>query len=142
MKRGSSIKGDLMQKIAFLFLALPLAAGCMSAHTDKVKTVTDRYERIVFDDGINQDEAMTIAQRSLIRADMARLYDLDHPKLYTEVDELPHHEDYWFVTFREIKRSNITFHFMSIVDKRTGKVKFADDYMEGRNWILEAALLK
>jgi hypothetical protein len=30
---------------------------------------------------------------------------------------------------------------MVVINKQTGKVKFADDYNEGNLWMLEAALL-
>ena len=70
------------------------------------------------------------------------LYHLTKPQLELDVTELPDHQDYWFIYFEEKKPSSIPFIFMVLINKETGKIKFADDYNEEKQWILEAAILR
>jgi len=126
----------------YLSLGLIFVIGCTTALTDNVDSVFDHYERIVFDDGISLEEAKVIAQKQLIKKNVVGLYDLSNPLIARDVAELPDYQDYWFVFFEEKKLGSIPFIFMVLVNKETGKIKFADDYNEGNQWILEAALLR
>ncbi len=121
---------------------LVLAMGCATAGSENMQSVLDRYEQIVFDDGISLEESKVVAQKQLIKRNVIDLYDLLKPQIDDDVTEFPHYQDYWFVFFEEKAPSNIPFIFMILIHKETGKIKFADDYNEGNQWILEAALLR
>ena len=125
----------------YLALALLIMIGCSSTLPDNLKTVSSRYETVVFNDGISLSEAKIIAQNQLVKKNYAALYDLSKPHVDEDVAEMPDYQNYWFIFFEEKQSSSIPFIFMVVIDKDTGKVKFADDYNEGNRWILEAALL-
>ena len=124
-----------------LLLLLVMVMGCATATTENVEAISDSYERIVFDDGITLEESKVIAQKQLIRKNVIDIYDFSKPQAALDVTDLPNHQDYWFVFFEETRPGNIPFIFMIVINKETGRVKFADDYNEGNQWILEAALL-
>jgi hypothetical protein len=124
-----------------LVLILLYTAGCISSHAERVKLISSAYEAIIFDDGINFEEAKTIAQRELIKQNVANIYDLSSPRELRDVSDLPNYEKYWFIAFQEKRAANIEFIFVVLVNKSNGKVKLADDFKEDKRWILEAALL-
>lgn len=126
----------------YLSLGLVFLTGCTTSLTENVKTVSDRYETVIFDDGISLEESKTIAQKQLIKKNVVALYDLSKPRIADDVTDLPGHDSYWFVFFEEKRPSSIPFVFMVLIDRETGKVKYADDYNEGNQWILEAELLR
>ncbi len=119
-----------------------LVAGCATSLTDDIKLALDNYKTVVFNDGIELEESKIIAQKQLIKRNLADIYGLSNPHVDNDVSDLPNHEDYWFIYFEENKPSSIPFIFMVLVDKKKGKIKFADDYNEGNKWILEATLLR
>ena len=123
----------------FIILVL-FAAGCTSSLAQSIQTVNNQYDAVVYDDGIDEEEAKTIGQRAIIKKNFVKIYDLSSPVIATNVSDLPNHEQYWFVSFKEKKVSNIEFVFMAVVHRETGRVKFADDFQEDKRWILEAAL--
>ena len=125
----------------YLSIVLVLFVGCSTAQSDAILSVTNNYEKVVFDDGISLEEAKMVAQKQLVKNNVVDLYDLSRPQIDEDVAELPGHENYWFVFFEEKQPASIPFIFMVLVDKETGKVKYADDHNEGNQWILEAALL-
>ena len=126
----------------YLTFILLFTVGCTTSVQQKVKTVMDKYETVNFEDGIDLAEAETIAQRALAKQGLTDRYDIDHPRIARDISELPNHEKYWFISFKESKFSSIEYVFMVLIEKETGKVKFADDIQEDKKWILEAALLK
>ena len=126
---------------AVLLVLLVFFCGCTSSFTQDFLTVSSKYDAIVFSDGIDSAEAEIIAQRELVRKNLARVYGLSSPKKVTDVEDLPNHQDYWFISFKERNFKSIEYVFMTIIDRKTGKVKFADDYQLGKRWILEAVLL-
>ena len=132
----------MMAARKYLCLILLLTAGCTTTMAENVRSVSDSYEAVVFDDGISLEESKTIAQKQLIKKNVVDIYDLTKPQATDDVSELPDHEDYWFIYFQEKKPSNIPFIFMTVINRQTGKIKFAEDYNEGNQWILEAALLR
>ena len=125
----------------YLSVMLLFAAGCASSSAVSIQAVAQSYETIIFNDGINVEEAKIIGQRELIKQNLVKFYDISDPKIVTNVTDLPHHEKYWFVSFKEKKVANIVYIFMAIINRDTGRVKFSDDFKEGKRWILEAALL-
>jgi len=120
---------------------LVFAIGCASTATKSIEIVSKNYDAITFNDGIDTQEAKVIGQRELIKQNLVKFYDIENPKIVTDVADLPNNEKYWFVSFQEKKKANIEFIFMAIVNRNTGKVKFSDDFKEDKRWILEAALL-
>lgn len=126
----------------YLMFILLLSVGCATSLQQKVKTVMDKYEKVNFEDGIDLDDAEIIAQRALAKQNLADRYDIEKPQVVRDVTDLPNYENYWFISFKENKFSSIEYVFMVLVEKATGKVKFADDIQEDKMWILEAALLK
>ena len=125
----------------YLSVILLFSAGCASSTTASIQAVAQSYETIIYNDGINAEEAKIIGQRELIKQNLVKFYNISDPKIVTNVTDLPHHEKYWFVSFKEKKIANIEFIFMAIINRDTGRVKFSDDFKEGKRWILEAALL-
>ena len=121
---------------------LLLVMGCATTVNEDIQLALDGYEKIVFDDGISQEESKIIAQKKLIKENVVDIYNFSSPQIARDVTEFPNHQDYWFIFFEEKKLSSIPFIFMILVDKETGKIKFSDDYNEGNQWILEAALLR
>jgi len=97
---------------------------------------------IILEDGINLEEAKIIAQNALINKNFVRIYDLSNPLIKNKISDLPNHQNYWFIFFLERQPSSIEYIFMAIINKKTGEVKFSDDYAKGHEWILEAALLR
>lgn len=124
--------------IGFMLLFL---VGCASTSAKNIEMVSSNYETVIFSDGINVEEAKIIGQRELIKQNLVKFYDILNPRIMTDVTDLPNHEKYWFVSFKEKKIANIEFVFMALVNKNTGKVRFSDDFKEEKRWILEAALL-
>ena len=125
----------------YLSLMLICVIGCASASAKNIAMVSKNYDTVNFEDGINAEEAKIIGQREMIKENLVKFYDILNPKIVTDVADLPNNEKYWFVSFREKKVANIEFIFMAIINRETGKVKFSDDYKEGKRWILEAVLL-
>ena len=126
----------------YLLGALVVLTGCSSSVVETSRSVLKGYETVVFEDGISLEEAKIIAQKGLIKANEVRIYDLAAPQVAQDVSDLPRHQDYWFISFKERKVVNIEYTFMVAVNKRTGDVKFAGDYPVENRWILEAALLR
>ena len=119
-----------------------LLVGCTTTIAKNIALVTINYDTVIYSDGINAEEAKIIGQREMIKENLVKFYDILNPKLMTDVTDLPNHEKYWFVSFKEMKIvSSIEFIFIAIINKETGKVKFSDDIKEEKRWILEAALL-
>jgi len=125
----------------YLVPILLLITGCATPFAESIQKVSSNYETVMFDDGINIEEAKIIAQNELVRENLVKFYDLPNPRIVEDVSDLPDHEKYWFISFKEIKIANIRFIFMVVINRQTGKVKFANDYQEGNRWILEAVLL-
>ena len=125
----------------YVSLMLVLMIGCASASAKNIELVSKNYDAVIFDDGIDAQEAKVIGQRELIKQNLVKFYDILNPKVVTDVADLPNNEKYWFISFKEIKIANIEFIFMAIIDRNTGKVKFSDDFKEDKRWILEAVLL-
>ncbi|OGX36324.1 MAG: hypothetical protein A3C36_03010 [Omnitrophica WOR_2 bacterium RIFCSPHIGHO2_02_FULL_52_10] len=126
----------------YLTFMLLLSVGCAASVQQKVKTVMDKYAKVNFEDGIDLKDAEIIAQRALAKQNLADRYDIEQPQIVRDIAELPNHEKHWFFSFKENGFSSIEYVFMVVVEKETGKVKFADDIQEDKKWILEAALLK
>jgi len=124
-----------------LILLVFFMSGCITTTADRVKRVLDQYESLNLEDGVTLEEAMIIAQKALIRENMVKFYDLQKPKQAKDVDDLPRAEQFWFITFKEKKTANIEFIFMTVIDKKNGDIKFANDFKEDKKWILEGALL-
>jgi len=131
-----------MRAKKYLILIPLLISGCASSLAEDINLISSSYEAIVFDDGISLEESKVIAQNALIRQNSAEIYNLSRPQVVKDVSGLPNHQNYWFISFEEKKASRIPFIFTVIIDKQTGRVKFADDYAHGARWILEAALLR
>jgi len=125
----------------YIGLMLLFLVGCTSTSAKNIAMVSSSYEKVIFNDGINAEEAKVIGQRELIKQNLVKFYDILDPRIVTDVTDLPHHEKYWFISFKETKMSSIEFIFMAIIHKDTGRVRFSDDYKEEKRWILEAALL-
>ena len=102
--------------LALLFLLFTV--GCTSSSTESIKTVTSQYELLTFDDGIDIEEAKIIGQRELIRQNLVKFYDLENPRIVWDVNDLPNHSKYWFVSFKEKRVANIEFIFMAIIQPR------------------------
>ena len=130
-----------MTKYVNLIFLLAMV-GCTTGMAENIKLITDNHETVVYEDGVTLEESKIIAQNLLIKMNVVELYDLSRPQVANDVSELPNNEDYWFIFFEETKTSSIPFIFMVVINKQTGKAKFADDYNEGNLWILEAALLR
>lgn len=128
-----------MKKMGVVLLFL---AGCASAMRAESQSVLTRYQTVVFDDGISLEEAKLIAQRELIRQNEAAIYELSRPQIAAGVADLPRYQDHWFVFFDERSIVNIKYIFMVVIHKKTGGIKFAQDYAEEKRWVLEAAMLK
>ncbi len=126
----------------YLFGMLVVLAGCSSSVVATSRSVLKGYEAVVFEDGISLDEAKVIAQKSLITANEVRIYDLAAPQVAQDILDLPRHQDYWFIFFKERKVVNIEYIFTVVVHKGTGDVKFSGDHPVENRWILEAALLR
>jgi hypothetical protein len=125
----------------YFYILLLSAFGCVSTTASTVQLISRNYDAVIFDDGVDIEEAKIIGQREVIKQNLVKFYDIENPKVVTDVADLPHSEKYWFISFRERKIANLEFIFMAIIDRQTGKVKFADDIKEEKRWILEAALL-
>jgi hypothetical protein len=121
---------------------LLLVMGCATSSSDKMQSTLDSYETVVFDDGISLEESKIIAQRRLVRENVSDIYDMTKPRMLPDVTGFRNHQDYWFVFFEEKKPASIPFIFVILVNKENGTIKFSDDYNEGNQWILEAALLR
>jgi len=121
---------------------LLFVVGCTNSLKEALKSVSDRYEAVVVEDGIDLEEAEAIAQKQMVKENLVALYNLSNPQVEKDVTELPNYQDYWFIYFDEKRPSGIPFVFMVVINKETGKVKFADDYSQDKQWILEAGLLR
>ncbi len=126
----------------YLSLMLLLVVGCTTTITKEIQLVSDNYKTVIFDDGINLAESKIIAQRQLVKRNVADIYTLSEPQEARDILDLPGYKDYWFIFFEEKKPSSIPFIFMTVINKKSGKVKFSEDYNEGNEWILEAAFLR
>ncbi len=126
----------------YIAIILLSALGCITPLSENIKTCRNSYEAVVFDDGISLEEAGIVAQNELIEQNFVQIYDLAHPQFMSDVIDLHNHEKYWFVYFKETRKSRIKYIFMVIINKHTGNIKFADDYNKDNRWVLEAALFR
>ena len=106
------------------------------------QSVLTRYQTVVFDDGIALEEAKLIAQRELIRQNEAAIYDLPSPQVAADVADLPRYHEHWFILFKERGAWTDQYVFMVAINKKNGRIKFAQDYAEDKRWLLEAAMLR
>lgn len=133
--------GSGMCARGFLVLAVLLVTGCQTSSMSDIVSVTDSYAAIVFDNGISLQESKIIAQKELIKKNVIDIYGLTMPEVYNDASDLSGHEKYWFIFFKEKRPSNIPFVYVIVIDRKTGRVKFSEDFNEGNDWILESALL-
>ncbi len=126
----------------FFIIIFLMTMGCTSALVENINLVSSNYETVVFEDGITLEEAKIIAQQELINKNLVKIYDLSNPKIKKDISNLPHAKKYWFIFFKERQLSNIPYIFTAIIHKKTGRIKFADDYAQDNQWLLEAALLR
>lgn len=127
-----------MSKLLLLFAAgLFVLAGCTAAQ--KPNTVLNDNKTVVFKDGINPREALVVAQMELAKNAKADLYDSAAPKIAIDVT-LPNYKQHRFVYFPEKSASSTGYVFMVVIEKATGKIKFAQEYTKDNRPLLEAAL--
>ena len=131
-----------MGKKEFYIIITLFLTGCASLLMSESEAVLKRYPTVVFEDGISLEEAKLIAQRELIRRNEVAIYELAKPQIAANVADLSHSQNYWFVFFNERSSSDIKYIFMAVIDKKDGRIKFAEDYAEEKRWILEAGMLR
>jgi len=119
--------------ILFIFLT-----GCTS-QKQYIRNVLNDFENLKRGDGAEQEEAVIIAKKELIDQNVVRIYNIEEPRIVEDLTNVPDHQQYWFVSFKEKQASSIPFLYLVAVEKATGNIKFSDDYPTDKSWIVEAA---
>lgn len=130
-----------MKKTCSLFCIILAISACSTI--DVGDQIRSDYKTVVFNDGITREEAILIAQHEVLKKSPPDLYVIQKPKVITEFENVPHNEDYWFISFDETTPSSrIPVVYMVALKKTDGKIVFSRSYSPVNEWILEAAFLK
>jgi len=123
--------------IAILFIML---LGC--ATSKEPDLVLQDFETVVFEDGLTLEEAIFVAKKELRDKTHKEDYLIDEPKVVTQFENVPHHDDFWFVSFQEAEKSVVPDVYMVAIQKEDGKIVFSRAYVPENEWVLEAFFLK
>ena len=121
-------------------MAAFLLSGCVTSKGPDL--IQQDYESVVFNDGITVEEAIFIAKKEAKDKTHPKEYLIEEPKVVTEFENVPHHEDYWFVSFPESDKSSVTNVYMVAMQKSDGKIVLSRNYVPENEWVLQAVFLK
>ncbi len=114
--------------LSFLVLAMflyPMRGVPMAINPDKSNEIIKKYNRINFSDGINKDEAIIIAQHSIVTDEENNWKD-NLKVASAEVDNSGLDEGWWAVGFDATLsfKSRTGLRWFTIhIDKKTGEIK-------------------
>jgi len=129
-----------MRKVLYVILACAAMTGCRT--TKAIDTVHQDFASVIFDDGISEEEAIFIAKKQVKDRTPPQSYFIDQPKVVTEFEDIPHHEDFWFISFPPAEKSTVPSVFMVVTRKDNGKIVFSRSYIPENEWVLQAVILK
>lgn len=104
--------------------ALFFVGGCQTTGP-----YSQKFKNIVFDDGINQAEAVAIAQNTLRNDHSQRSgYKMNRVEVIDDflVDPYP---DYWFISFPSGEFDLSFYQYLVVVHKKTGNIVFSAPYV-------------
>ncbi|HLF18402.1 MAG TPA: hypothetical protein VI749_05850 [Candidatus Omnitrophota bacterium] len=128
-----------MKRVLMIGLVFFLTA-CVT--TKKIDPIEEAFKTVVYEDGITTDEAIIIAKKIVKEKTPPKSYNLEEPLLLTEFENVPRHEDYWFVGFHEMPKGMFPVVFLVSLNKQTGKIVFSRSYNMENEWVLQATFLK
>jgi len=103
------------------------------------REVKTDYEKIVYFNGINEFEAITIAEYYTIKSEYRGYYDA-FPAVLRKDDEALRYPDYWFVDFSP-KLAFDAASFLVVIRKSDGEVLLAMEYWPrkrpGLDWVFK-----
>ena len=130
-----------MKTIALMIMLMAGLTSCAS----REDIIKNYEEKVNYVDGVNAEEAKSIAKRKIITAEEQRNYKITAPgilnNLYTQK-----YSDYWFVvfghnwlspistdpnskTYTELKEAQ----YLVVIHKNTGDIVFAGEYFSKRS---------
>jgi len=128
-----------MKRVLAVICVFALTA-CVT--TKKADLIEENFKTVVYEDGITADEAIIVAKKIAREKTHPQSYNLEEPLVLTEFENVPHHQDYWFVGFHEMPKGMFPVVFLVSLHKQTGKVVFSRSYNMENEWVLQATFLK
>ena len=110
-----------MKKILMIGLISLIAVGCMT-----FSQIEKNKKQIVASDGINEIEALLIAQNTLLESDF-KSYDQVIPGKIRQDEAALQYPDYWFVDYTPAVTSNYPS-LLIVIKKLTGDVFLTKEY--------------
>lgn len=123
----------ILSVYAVLILSLSLMGCGAQAKIDS------RFNKVVYFNGVNQFEAVTIAQKKLLKSVYAPYYKTTKAKIRDDAaaQQLP---DYWFVDFSQSMLFDAPS-YLVVINKMTGDVIYSEEYFPQKlttlDWILD-----
>jgi hypothetical protein len=113
----------LQYTCSMVFIAF-LVTGCVSTQ----KSINNQYAKINFSNGVGTNEAVTIAQKSLMESDKFKDYKIKSARVLHDAF-VRDYRDHWFVSF-DPKSFDLSFwRYLVVIEKESGQVEFEDAYI-------------
>lgn len=118
-------------KITFLILSAAfIMVGC-GPRAD----LNRRFSSIVYFNGINEYEAVAIAELRLVHSPYNSFFKKIPARVRTDDDAL-HYPEYWFVDFTQEMLIDAPS-YLVVIDRNTGTIKLSTEYFPQKNLSLD-----
>lgn len=104
---------------------------CFSLNSCADLAIKRKFERVVFFNGINEYEALAIANMQIRESSYKPYLKTTEPNILTNTQTLEY-PGYWFIDFTQPYLFDAPS-YLVIIEKETGDVKFADSYYPRKN---------
>lgn len=123
-----------LSKILTMGVLLASVAGCQS-----IENLNKKYQKVVYNDGINYKEAKLIAQQRMMKSVFTQKFSIFEPYVLLN-EETRQYANFWFVVFPP-KDELSPFQHIVVVDKVSGGVVRATNYrpvvQDGVDWLFK-----
>jgi hypothetical protein len=111
---------DDMRKFIYIVIGILLFAGCASLNEKIIK----QYHEIDYSDGVSEEEAKVIAQKSLMDSPFNEEdYELEKGDVRWFAEDYP---DYWFVDFPNTPFRHVPYlGYMVVIKKDNGDIEYS-----------------
>ncbi len=139
--RDSRFRGNdrwCYERSTFLFLIISITTltGCA-----QFSTLERDYKKIVYFNGINNYEAITLAEKCLVKSEFKSYYKTFPAKIRTDIDAKKFPK-YWFVDFSP-KLAYDAPSYLVVIEKEHGNIILAKDYWPkvhtNLDWVFQRA---
>lgn len=108
--------------IIFIILSAILTAGCQST----IEDFQANYRRVLYEDGINQKEALAIAQMRLTQTAFTKSFNIDKPKTIKN-EYSGKYPNFWFIAFPPYDVMS-EVEYLIVMDKYNGGIIRSTEY--------------